>query len=77
MATHSSILVWEISWTAALQSPLSMKLSKQEYWSGLPFLPPGYLLDPGIESTSSAQTDEFFTTKLPEITIKRIVITVC
>ena len=24
-------------WTAAHQAPLSMKLSRQEYWSGLPF----------------------------------------
>ena len=25
-------------WTVALQSPLSMGISKQEYWSGLHFL---------------------------------------
>ena len=31
------------------QAPLSMGLSRQEYWSGLPFPPPGDLLDPGIE----------------------------
>ena len=28
-------------WTAALQAPLSMELSRQEYWRGLPFPPPG------------------------------------
>ena len=33
------------------QAPLSMGLSRQEYWSGLPFPPPGDLLDPGIEPT--------------------------
>ena len=27
-------------------------LSMQEYWSGLPCLPPGDLLDPGIEPVS-------------------------
>ena len=27
---------------------------KQEYWSGLPFPPPGYLPDPGIEPMSPA-----------------------
>ena len=31
---------------------LSMKCIKQDYWGGLPFLPPGDLPDPGIESTS-------------------------
>ena len=29
--------------------PLSMGFPRQEYWSGLPFLPPGDLPDPGIE----------------------------
>ena len=28
-------------WTVACQASLSMKFSRQEYWSGLPFLPPG------------------------------------
>ena len=30
----------------AHQAPLSMGFSRQEYWSGLPFLPPGDLPDP-------------------------------
>ena len=34
--------------TLALQAPLSMGLSRQEYWSELPFLPPGDLPNPGI-----------------------------
>ena len=33
-------------------NPLSMGVSRQEYWSGLPFPPPGDLPKPGIESTS-------------------------
>ena len=28
-------------WTAACQAPLSMGFSRQKYWSGLPFPPPG------------------------------------
>ena len=36
-------------WTAALQAPLSMEFSRQEYWSGLPFPTPGDLSDSGIE----------------------------
>ena len=36
------------------QAPLSMGLSRQEYWSGLPCPPPGDLPDPEIESESPA-----------------------
>ena len=36
-------------WTLAYQAPLSMGFSRQEYWNGLSFLPPGDLLDPGIK----------------------------
>ena len=31
-----------------------MQFSRQEYWSGLPFPPPGDLPDPGIETGSPA-----------------------
>ena len=36
----------------ACQASLSMGFPRQEYWSGLPFLPPGDLPNPGIEFTS-------------------------
>ena len=36
------------------QAPLSIKFSRQEYWSGLPFPSPGDLPDPGIEPRSPA-----------------------
>ena len=42
-----------------------MELSRQEYWSGLPFPSPGDLPDPRIEPVSlvsSALTVGFFTT---------------
>ena len=39
-------------WTVAHQAPLSMGFSRQEYWSGSPFPPPGDLPDPGIEPGS-------------------------
>ena len=51
-------------WTVAYQVPLSMGFSKQEYWSGLPFPPPGDLPDPGTEPrslTSRALAVRFFT----------------
>ena len=49
------------------QAPLSMELSRQEYWSGLPFPPPGDLPDPGIEPVSLALAGGFFTTSPPGI----------
>ena len=39
-------------WTVDHQAPLSMRFSRQEYWSGLPCPPPEDLPDPGIEPTS-------------------------
>ena len=36
------------------QAPLSMELSIEEYWSGLPFLSPRDFIDPGIELESLA-----------------------
>ena len=39
-----------MDWVAH-QAPLSMRFSRQEYGSGLPFPPPGDLPDPGMEPT--------------------------
>ena len=50
----------------AHQAPLSMEISRQEYWSGLPFPPPGDFLDPGIEPlfpVSLALAGLYFTTE--------------
>ena len=52
-------------WTAARQAPLSMGFSRQEYWSGLPFPPPGHLPDPGIKPMSPTLAGGFFTTEPP------------
>ena len=50
-------------WTVACQAPLSMGFSRQEYWSGLPYSPPGDLPDPGMEPVTPAspalQADSF------------------
>ena len=37
-------------WTVAYQTPLSMGLPRQGYWSRLPFPSPGDLPNPGIKS---------------------------
>ena len=41
-------------WTEAHQAPLIMEFPRQEYWKGLPFPPPGDLLDIGIVPVSVA-----------------------
>ena len=64
-ACHLVLSNSETLWTVARQTPLSMELSRQEYRSGLPFLPPGDLPDPGIDPVSlmsPALTGGFFTT---------------
>ena len=50
----SHVRLCETLWAAACQAPLSLGFSRQEYWSGLPFPPPGDFLYPGIEPVSSA-----------------------
>ena len=39
--------------TVAHQAPLSMEFSRQEYWSWLPFPPPGTVPDPGVKAASA------------------------
>ena len=52
-------------WTVALQAPLSVGFSRQEYWSGLPFRPPGDHPYPGIEPGSPALQADSFLSKSP------------
>ena len=48
----SPVRLFAIPWTVAYQAPPSMGFSRQEYWSGLPFLSPGDLPNPGMEPGS-------------------------
>ena len=48
----SCVQLFETPWTVAHQAPLSMGFSRQAYWSGLLWPPPGDLPDPGIEPES-------------------------
>ena len=41
----SHVWVFVTPWTVACQAPLSMGFFRQEYWSGLPYPPPGDLWD--------------------------------
>ena len=57
------VRLFKISWSVARQAPLSMRVFRQEYWSGLPCPPPGDLPNPGLEPTSpvapALQVDSF------------------
>ena len=52
-------------WTVPRQAPLSMGFPREEYWSGLPFPPPGDLPNPGIQLASPVLAGGFFTTESP------------
>ena len=64
LSCFSPVQLFATPWTTAHQALLSLGYSGQEYWSGLPYLPPGDLPNPGIEFTSltsPALAGEFFT----------------
>ena len=52
-------------WTVAHQAPLSMRFSRQEYWSGFLFLSPGDLPDPGNEPRFPALQVNSLPSELP------------
>ena len=53
MPSHfSCVWLFVTIWTVAHQGPLSMGFFRQEYWNGLPCLPPGDLPDQGTERMS-------------------------
>ena len=65
LSSFSRVQCFVTLWTVARQAPLSMGFSRQEYWSGLPFPPPGDLPEPGIKPASPkspALAGGFFTT---------------
>ena len=51
-------------WTVACQAPLSMRFSRQEYQSGLPFFPPENLPNPGIKPRSPVLQADSLPTEL-------------
>ena len=51
---QSSNSLQQTPWTIAHQALPSIKFSRQEYCSGLPFPSPGDLSDPGVERVSPA-----------------------
>ena len=65
LSCFSCVQLFVTLWIVAHQAPLSMGLSRPEYWSGLPCPSPGDLPNPGIEPASllsPALGAGFFTT---------------
>ena len=61
----SHVRLFVIPWVVAIQAPLSMGFPRQEYWSGLPFPPPGDLPNLETEPVSPALAGGFFATEPP------------
>ena len=57
--------LFAIPWTVAHKALLSMKFSRQEYRSELPFLFPGDLPDPGVKLTSPMLQGDPLSSELP------------
>ena len=65
LSGFSQVQLFVTLWNVACQVPLSIGFSRQEYWSGWPWLPPGDLPNPGIKPMSlisPSVADRFFTT---------------
>ena len=63
--SFSRVRLFATPWTVAYQAPPSLGFSRQEYWSGLPFLSPGDLPNPGIEPGSPAFHADALTSEPP------------
>ena len=57
----SHVQLFATPWTVACQVPLSIEVPRQEYWSGLPFPPPGDLPYPEIQPRSPSIAGRVFT----------------
>ena len=65
LSRFSHVQLFVTSWIVARQPPLSMGFSRQEYWNGLSYFPPGDLPDPETDPMSlksPALAGGFFTT---------------
>ena len=62
--SHAQLVV--TPWTAAYQAPLSMRFSRQEYWSGVPSPSPPSMLKTGKSISLTSISAKLQTTNLPE-----------
>ena len=61
----SHVRLFATPWTVAYQAPPSMRLSREEHWSGLPFPSLGDLSKPRIEPRSPALRADALPSKPP------------
>ena len=66
----SRVRLFATLWTVAHQAPRSMGFSRQEYWSGLPFLPPRDIPNPGIEPWAPALESDTLPSEPPGKPVK-------
>ena len=66
----SLVPLFGIPWTVVYQASLSMGFSRQEYWSGLPFLSPGDLPNPGIKPRSPTLQADVLPSEPPGFELK-------
>ena len=63
--SFSLVRLFATPWTVAYQASQSMGFSRQEYWTGLPFLSPGDLPNTGIKPGSPALEADALPTEPP------------
>ena len=63
LLSHGRLVV--TPWTVACQAPLSVGVSRQEYWSGVPCPTPVDLPDPGTKCASPALQADSLPTEPP------------
>ena len=65
LSRFSGVQLFATPWTVARKTPLSMGISRQEYWSGFPCPPPGNLPNPGIKPRSPALQEDSLPSEPP------------
>ena len=68
----SACSVFLTPWTVAHDASLSRRFPRQEYWSRLPFPPPGDLPNPGIEPRSPTLWADALTSEPPGLVIHSV-----
>ena len=63
LSRFSCVWLFTAPWTVACQPPLSVGFSRQEYWTGLPCLPPRGSLPPRDRILVSCMAGRLFTTE--------------
>ena len=65
LSCSSHVRLFVTPCTVAYRAPLSMGLSRQEYWSGLPVPSPGDLPNPGVKPGSPTLQADFLPSEPP------------